>query len=477
MPLILLFSAPALAARVYWTAPPDDASSAAVARTVADARSYSLDEFYTRSLPPQDGPASVAALRKELEAVRPLVDQFDGELQIMARLEKATTDVHELRSPEDRDLLWNALLFEGFAADRYFQDKLGVEPGAAPYRVGEGSAARVAPWMAACALLGVPAPTASQLPEPSQRIAYDNAQAFTRLMPSAAFVVGDLAAGAKVYLDGAEVPGGKGTRITVVPGRHFASVMVGDTVVWRTDAKVAEGKDVLIDAPYGASEHQAFTTLIAAKTEGWSVPAPAMAMIRAADEPVYLATPGGERTRLLRLDSGTAVTVAIARKAQEGSGGFGARVAVGAGWVSSGDFFLQNVNDGAPQTRATVNAGTPGVSLGGEYRTGLLAVGVGLDAQLTLGDWHSLPTGDTSTRAFLYPHAAVGLPWVQATVGPLFPFYLGLGLKAHVPIAGPLEGFASGLYGFGIARDRGEDPAFEPEAAYSAWAGVAVRLH
>jgi hypothetical protein len=71
----------------------------------------------------------------------------------------------------------------------------------------------------------------------------------------------------------------------------------------------------------------------------------------------------------------------------------------------------------------------------------------------------------------------VGLKWVQATVGPMFPWYLGLGAKARVAVLGDIEVTGSFTYGlpFTIAREEGE-PDFEPEPLYAAWGGLGWRF-
>ena len=124
-----------------------------------------------------------------------------------------------------------------------------------------------------------------------------------------------------------------------------------------------------------------------------------------------------------------------------------------------------------------VNAGTPAASLAVGLDGDLWTAGLAVDGQLAVGDFHSLPTGDSDTRTFLYPHAYGGLPWVQLTVGPMFPWYFGVGGAARAPIYGPIELYASGVYGVPVelARTDGQ-PAFDPEPAYAAWGGVTVRL-
>jgi hypothetical protein len=100
-----------------------------------------------------------------------------------------------------------------------------------------------------------------------------------------------------------------------------------------------------------------------------------------------------------------------------------------------------------------------------------------VDGQITVGEHHTLPTGDGETATFLYPHVAAGLPWAQVTVGPMFPWYLGVGARAHVPLWKPVELFASAVYGVPLDRPREDgEPTFEPLPLYSAWGGVTVRV-
>lgn len=480
MSLTLLWIGSALAARVYWTSPPDAASQEAVARTVPDAVSAPLADLMTGGAEPDDGNA-IQRLRTELAETRPLLDAFDGELAIMARLQKATADVHTLDDAAERDLLAQALVLQGYAVHRYYQDKLGTEAGAAAYRVGDGAAARVAAWMDAAALFGAPPPDARQLPEAQARLAYDAVQAETRGMPGATVVLGPMAIGAVVRVDGVRIDGaGVGDRVGVVPGRHLVDVRVGDTVLLAIDTRLRPGSDAKVSAPFGPAELQVLAALVASRSGGWEVPASAMMPIRGAGEPVYAAVPAGDETALLRLDEGRAQAVRLApkRRAPQGGddGGLSVAVGAGAGWLSTGDFLLLNGADGAPETAATVNAAAPTATFGARYRRGLLSAGAGVDAQFATGHWHTLPSGDTTLRTFVYPHAAVGLPWLELTAGPLFPWYAGVGARARAPLAGPLEVQAAGVYGIGLPQARGDDPAYEPLPYFTAWAGAALRF-
>jgi len=189
-------------------------------------------------------------------------------------------------------------------------------------------------------------------------------------------------------------------------------------------------------------------------------------------EPVYLAVPGKNAPTLLRIDSGKAVETRIVPDptAQKH---FLVRATVGGGWASTGDWLLQNIEGGAPVSRSTVNAFSPAFSLDVEGRPlSWLSLGLGTDLQVPVGDWHSLPIGDSSIRLLAYPYFAAGVPFLQATVGPMLPWHLGVGAKTHLPVTKGFEISGSALYGIGIPRPREGTEDFEPLPLWSAWAGV-----
>ena len=475
MSMILALVSLALADRVYWLTPPAPADSDAVGRTLPGAAALPLDALVSE--PPQGDPAAaIEALRTELEAVRPLLAEFDGELQIMARLSKATADVSLLRSEADADLLFAAECFLGNAVHRYFGDRLGSEAGAAPYRTVLGPAIVPAAWVDAVALRGTASPGAADVPEKPQRLGYDGVRALVGAMPAASFEIGTLAEGAEVWLDGKRVAGKSGSRTLLVPGRHFFTVRVGDVDLLSGDAVLSEGATMRAEAPFGPRERDELVRLVESGVE-WAVPAAAQVPIGGANEPVYLARPGQGRPRLVRVDRGTAEPVSLVAAPRAAVPPISVHVAAGAGWMSTGDWFLLNVAAGAPYDESTVNAVAPALLADVEYRSGLFAASAGVSGQVSTGEFHELATGADSTRAFVYPHAGVGLPWVQATVGPLFPWYLGLGLKGRVPVTSGLEIVANGVVGVGLPVERGGDePAFEPLPVVSIWGGAGWRF-
>lgn len=469
MSLILLaLLSPAYAARVYWTVSPSDAERAALERTVPGA---ALSPLADRLAPP---PASDAltVLASELAACKPLFEVFDGELQIMARLEKAVADVHIVRTEQERALLRSALLTEGYAVQRYFQDRLAIEPDAAPYRAGSEGRAVVQAWAHAAALYGAAALTDADLPDAGARLAFDATQAWVRVQPSGSVAFGRLAEGAVAYVDGRRVDAASGARVLVSSGRHYVHVAVADTIIWSFAGEVAPEQTVTVDAAFGPAERAALDAQLASGRPGWAVPAGLAA--GAVPEPVYIAVTGGPSMRVLRVDGPVATAVPVVREARSDSGGagLGGYVAAGGGWVSTGDFYLQNAD--APYTYATVNAGAPAFAAGGYWRKGLFEAGIGVDAMVATGAYHALPTGASSSRVFVYPYAAVGVPWVQLTVGPQLPWYVGVGARAAVPIAGPLGLYGRFVYGVGVPLAREGAEPFEPQPALSAAGGLLV---
>lgn len=470
MLLAALYSPDAMAAKVYWVGDPDDADRAAVGRTVEGATSAPFDEI----VPSVRTVDTMSLLADEATACKALFDVFDGELQVMARLQKATSDVRVVRSDADRLLLYRAWMMQGYAVQRYFQAKVGTEKAAAPYRTGTADDAVITSWANAAAMYEGPTPTLQDLPDAPSRLAFDATQAAVRGRPSGTVVIGTLAAGATVSLDGKQVPAVAGTRLLVNAGRHFVHVQVGERVLWAYADDVAPNATIQVDAPFGPAERDALVSQLASGKDGWSVAPGLVAM--AHGEPTYLAIPGDKQPRLVRVDGAAAQDVKIVVEAKQGGGPL-VRVSAGAGWLSSGDFFLQNIDAQAPYEKSTVNAVAPAAAVGAAWRFGWLEVGAGVDAQVALGEFHSLPTGESATRTFVYPHVAVGIPYAQLTLGPQFPWYVGVGGQATIPLVGPLELYARGVYGVPVSIARGDGaPAFEPTAAISAWGGVALRF-
>jgi hypothetical protein len=344
--------------------------------------------------------------------------------------------------------------------------------------MGEGALAQIQAWVDASALYGAPMANEQVLPESRQRIAYDTLQAFIRGMPRSTFVVGRLAEGAEVRIDGDKVE--PGSRLLVTPGRHFWQVRVNDTELIREDQRVSPGIDITIQAPVGPNELEVLKELALTRQGGWEIPAPIQLVVD--NKPIYVGIPGDE-PRLLKISGSTSENIRIVPDDSDRDR-LVFSASAGAGWSSCGDWLLLNYSEDSlenannpPIETSTVNAATPVFSLGAAWRPiRLFSAGAGVDAMLPVGPYHTLPVGEGEQRAFFYPHLAVGIPYVHATLGPLFPWHLGVGLKANIPLIGPLGVQASGLYGAGATLTLDDGSSLKTLPIWSAWAGLSFQL-
>lgn len=415
---------------------------------------------------------AVAFLAEELAAVRTLADIFDGELQIMVRLQTALAEIRVLR-PEDRDLVYEALIFQGYAVHRYFQDGLATDPAAEPYRAEIQGRSEVAPWVDAVALNPEATPTSAQISDPEELLAFQELRARHLLTPIATVVAEGMPSGARLVVDGRETAT---DRARVLPGQHRISVVMDGRVRARFTRRLAPGEQARLAVPAMVEEMTALAERLRAGGAVQDLPAGVRETLSGLDQPVQLVL-SSRRAPLVfdvdgdkaRLREGEAKTDAPRR--------FEARASLGGGWLYDGEFLLQNQDDGATETKGTVNAVTPWLGLAGEYRPlPWAAAGAGVDLGLPLGDHHDLPVGDGRMRLRAYPHLALGHPLVQATVGLLLPWHLGLGARVHVPVGDLLEVQGAYLYGLGLTlpRDVGDD--FQPLPVQSAWLGVGARI-
>ena len=414
--------------------------------------------------------AAVDALRAELEAVGPLIDEFDGELAIMSRLDSAVSEVHVLSSDEDRALLYDALVFQGFAVHRYFQDQLATDPAAAPYRIDLNGTVTVKAWVDAVALDPDRDPSEGMLPEDSEAVAFDEARAAIRLAPRAS-VFGEVPDGASIAVDGwPAVPGG---RAKVAPGYHRVAVVYEEKVVARAEGRVMSGEDLDVVVGAMADDVLALQAPLSEGPDAYAIPPAVGTLLASVDAPVHLVVPGDRKGAFVYIVDGQAATRLI-EEAEPADERLVLRVGAGGGWMYDGGWYVDNYFDGAPGERATVNAVTPVLSAGFELRPRrLVAVGAGADLAIPTGTYSTLPSGETAIRLRAHPHVAVGLPWLQATAGYLFPWHAAFGARAHVPVGERLELTAAGLYGLGLSFEQDGNPDnFQAQDAFQAWVGV-----
>ncbi len=463
-----------------WLGPADGGAPVAAGPDRVDAASWFPATGWTL-----DDDFVLTSLAAELEAVRPLAIEFDGELEIMARLRDAVAQVQVLSGPEDRDLIYRALVFQGFAVHRYFQDTLATDAAAEPYRTLLVGDVVVAPWAAAIALDPERTPAPEDLPEQAQRLAFDALRAQLRVAPPATLTATGLPEGLRLRIDGVVSPDLEAGSARVVPGPHWASAWQSDTLLLRDRIVVGPGDSAPVLESWGPTDQEALrAALLASDGRAVAVPVDLQVHLDALGQPVVLVVPDAPDGPL-RWDVVGGAAVPSAERAGSGGGalpawlqpssGVGGRVSLGGGWLYDGDYYLLHAGDGAPHTKATVNAVPLTAGVNANAWTGIWAVGAGVDLLVPFGEHQTLPIGENTLRARAYPHVSAGAIFLQVTAGWLFPWQLGLGAVAHAPLGERLSLSLHGLYGKGWTLDRSPDPDFEASDSLSAWLTLDVR--
>jgi hypothetical protein len=426
-----------------------------------------------------DGRA-IENLRSELNAVRPLLDVFDGELQVLRRLELALDAVQVIRA-EDRVLIHEARAFQGLAAWRYFQDTLATDPEAASVRValpdGAGGTTQAnRAWVNAIAIDPDTMPSAQLLPDADARLAYQELRAQLMIAPGATIIAVALPDGGRLIVDGEP---SMGDHARLIPGEHRAIIECPDGTRLRHRLQMDAGAQVTLVTPASAAELSAFADSLDGVSAVALPPRVAAAFDRL-DAPVTLLLEDGRNVLQYRVADGAAVPLVNAgEKTRRASSANGLVVHVGVSqaWLTDGEWFLLHAAEGAPSEKSTVNAGVTGLHAAAQYGVGKFAASAGVDARWSLGEWHYLDVGDTDLRLRLHPYVGAGLPWLQVTVGAALPWRLGLGARGLVPLNDRFEFTGGALYevGLPVARE-GALPQYEPGDSMSVWGGFGVRL-
>ena len=415
-------------------------------------------------------------LAEELEAVQPLKDVFDGELQILRRLNAALAQVSAVRAT-DRDLVWRALVLEGYAAHRYFQDGLATDKNAEPYRVPVRDREEILPWVDAIAFDSDRVPTSAEIPDEPELKAYQELRARMLLVPPGAVVAQNLVSGARLVVDGREAPA---DRAELLPGRHLVAITEAGVIAARQEIRLDSGGEKAVSLLAMAEDLVALAAPLSDRPRALLLTAPVLARLAQAEAPVELILEGPRRPIHYELVDSSAV-LAEKERPEGRPVGLIAHAIVGGGWVYDGDYLLQNVDQGAPSSVGTVNAGSPIGSASVAAALGPLALGLGLDVAFPLGDFHDLPVGESRLRARLFPHVEIGHPNLSLAVGPMLPWHLGVGGRLHLPLFplwhGPVEVMAAYTQGIPLTFQRGEgEPEFKASSASMAWVGVGGRL-
>lgn len=421
--------------------------------------------------------AALERLSAEFEAVRPLVDEFDGELAIMSRLKAATAEVHTLRNEADRELVYQALLYEGFAVQRYFQDTLATDPAAAPYRAELHGKVVPKAWVDAAGLQPDRKITAAEIPEEPERIAYDSVRAEIQLAPKATLRVVGAPPGAQVSVDGG-APQPTALGASVAPGRHFVQVVLEEELIARGERRLEAEEEWLVEVPAMMSDFDRLASALSEEPQAVALEDRLVqALMGASKQPMHVIVPGRRGPLLYVLEGSSLVLVP-----DRSSGDEDARVAfdlsAGMGWMYDGDWYLSKPLT-TPATKATVNAALPVLGANLSVRTGPLSLGAGVDLGIPVGADNTLASGDGTLRLRTHPYLSVGVPQAQLTAGYLFPWHLAVGARGSLPVGEHWRIGGAVIYGMGLPQDQPDNPetgVFDTGDVVSTWAFISRRF-
>ncbi len=417
--------------------------------------------------------ADVAAwqgLSASLEEARRYETQLDGEVLILELLEGALRDVSLVPDAVSRSQLFAVLAYQGFAANRLYGATLAEDPGAARWRTERAGVVVERPWALAWALEPDRELTAYEVAEAPQRLAYGERRAVFAESLDGIVVLPELAPEDVVFVDGRPIEQAAAGQLTVPPGNHWIHVERQGRVIERYVAEVEPGGRVDLQASIPPGTLATFAEEL---DEGVVVPAAVQRLLSAMGD-VWLARPRVDHIALFDVSNGRAELRIVDRPSAASSAtGWQASVGVLGGWFASDDFYLQDPS--VEPTFGVVNAISLGAYAQAGAEVGPVWLGGGVDVLVPVGEGKVAVTGRTGVRPRLVPHAAVGLPWLHATAGVLFPHHLAVGARLQRPVGDRLEVRLSGWYGAAPARER-EDDVWRGEPVFTVSGGLGWRF-
>lgn len=428
------------------------------------------------------------AAYRELEAVvqssRAFEAKLDGELVIMRDLDPAVENITIVRDEADRNRLFAALTYQGFAVDRFFMDQLGADDRASLFRYDLAGEWIERPWMDAVAIEPDRSATAYEIAEAPQRVAYAEVRDEVRreTLPARILFSNGLPDNATLVIDGRQVTG---AQASVQPGHHYVHVALDGRVIFRDEVELRSAGFVNLEISVTDLVWNRWRTGVLNGNEP-DLPADLRPSLDVFGGEVVLAWIEKDKVKAVKLGPEGYTAVSTRASASDGKGGDSDRglsigLGVLGGWFSSGEFYTQNplADDGTAfsPTVATVNAGAIGFDVDVNYDLGLFRVAVGMNAVVTLGERHFAQyNGDSKTRFRPQPYLAVGIPWVQVTAGYMFPFHPTVGGRATVGLFEGLELRVSGWVGIGGPRSRADGTNYSSLPIYSAVGGIGYRI-
>ncbi|TVQ87402.1 MAG: hypothetical protein EA397_18990 [Deltaproteobacteria bacterium] len=435
---LLLFVSPAVAAEVVWLneAPAEDISRVAA---LAGARRGPLTPAEFRSLltdaTPLDREAieEVARVRAEVQVHETVLD---GELLIMEGLERALARVRSIRDPAERDVVIGALLYQGFAVDRFWGDTLGTAADAAPYRITIDDQVVERPWVDAFGLEPLRKVSHEDIGEAPSREAYESLRRVLARTLRARVLAPDLPPGSVLMVDGEPVEVDETTVIELLPGQHFLHVELDGRIIGREAIRLQPGQRFELTLPLPESDWQA--VLKAARLNEGLTPRTFLPFFDALGGEIWIAQGQGSDLRLTRIGPDEIASVAapvVGTPARPGPGRFG-DVSLEA-WAGLGLMFSRDFEQPSPAGEGgRALAVPPSVGLGLAWDRSFIRYGLGVEVFLPVGPAQIARSGPSTYRFRFLPHLLLGHPLLQVTYGYLTPHHWMGGIQGMMPIAG-----------------------------------------
>jgi hypothetical protein len=428
---------------------------------------------------------AIDALAAELEAVRPLVQEFDGELEIMARLQQALADVHIIRGNEDRALVFDALVFQGFAVKRYFQDGLATDLAAEAYRVRLGDTVVVAPWVDAVALDPEREVTAEDIAEEPERRAFADTRAHLLVAARATVSFPTLPHGAFASVDGRLLTWDQdgSVRARLLPGRHRIALWQGEQIIARDDLWLHPDATHTFHRLPTPRELDGLAWQLTAGADALRLEPVVVEAMQPLEPPVFLAVAGETEPWLYQVEGFFAVNAVDPEpvapepppEPEPRKWPVAVHALTGMAWMYDGNFYESNEDEGAPQTFTTSHAAPPIAGLAVTGTVGSAEVGAGVDAAVPPGRWHHLDAAGGELRLRVHPYFSLGpdrIP-IRLTVGALLPWHISVGIRGRWELWDNMALTAAWVQGIGVARPASQGP---PVPAHLAVIGITSSL-
>jgi hypothetical protein len=426
----------AVAAEVVWLSDPTPEDAARIA-ALAEARRGPLTQADLRGLlsaPTAADARAIAELQRVRDEVRVHETVLDGEKLILEAIERAIGPVTFVRDGRDLEAVTSALLYQGFAVERYFGPTLLDDPAAAPYRVAVGDAVVARPWVDAFALDPLRRPSESDIGEEPSRKAYEGLRTTLAQALRATLVVPDLPPESVLFVDGRPVVGEVASVTEVLPGLHFVHVELDGVIVARERVRLEPGQRFELQIPL---PEPAWQDLVRAARAGEGVtPPPLLPFLERLGGELWVAWGRGDDLRVARVDVGGVrpVDVADTYESVPPRGGLG-DVAL-ATWIGAGVWHSPDFASAPPTGRGGEPLAVPpsaGIELA--WDRAWLRYGLGVEVAVPLGADQVALSGPAVHRARPLAFVALGHPLLQVQAGYLFPHHRVGGLVASVPVA------------------------------------------